>query len=48
VDTRRVHRPWRTIDPATPAEENGPMDPVLEPRKTIGLVAHDHKKADLI
>ena len=24
------------------------MDPVLEPRKTIGLVAHDHKKADLI
>jgi methylglyoxal synthase len=24
------------------------MDPVLEPRKTIGLVAHDNKKADLI
>ena len=24
------------------------MDPVLEPRKTIGLVAHDHMKADLI
>ena len=24
------------------------MDPVLEPRKTIGLVAHDNKKADLV
>jgi methylglyoxal synthase len=24
------------------------MDPVLEPRKTIGLVAHDNMKADLI
>jgi len=24
------------------------MDPVIEPRKTIGLVAHDNKKADLI
>ena len=24
------------------------MDPVLEPRKTIGLVAHDNKKTDLI
>ena len=41
-------RPGRTIDPESPAQENGPMDPVLEPRKTIGLVAHDNKKADLI
>jgi methylglyoxal synthase len=24
------------------------MDQTLEPRKTIGLVAHDHKKADLV
>jgi methylglyoxal synthase len=24
------------------------MDPMLEPRKTIGLVAHDNKKADLV
>lgn len=24
------------------------MEPVLEPRKTIGLVAHDNKKADLV
>jgi methylglyoxal synthase len=24
------------------------MDPVIEPRKTIGLVAHDNKKPDLI
>ncbi len=24
------------------------MEPVLEPRKTIGLVAHDGKKADLV
>ena len=24
------------------------MDPVIEPRKTIGLVAHDNKKADLV
>jgi methylglyoxal synthase len=28
------------VDPA--------LDPVLEPQKTIGLVAHDNKKADLI
>ena len=26
----------------------GPMDHILEPRKTIGLVAHDNKKGDLI
>jgi methylglyoxal synthase len=24
------------------------MEPVLDPRKTIGLVAHDNKKADLV
>ena len=24
------------------------MDPLIEPRKTIGLVAHDNKKADLV
>ena len=46
--SRHVGRSGRTIDPEPHAQENGPMDPVLEPRKTIGLVAHDNKKADLI
>jgi methylglyoxal synthase len=34
------------VDPAT-ARKAG-MEDILEPRKTIGLVAHDHKKSDLI
>lgn len=41
------------MEPLDPAPDPAPdfdtrPDPVIEPRKTIGLVAHDNKKADLI